>query len=92
MCLPKKTTELKTKITRPAANIDEDALEKVDKNMEIRICFVMRERGGLSEYLLELKNLFLIWLIGNTEHWKWLNSFRTKAFTCQIFLSTPCIL
>ena len=49
---PTNISELKTKIRDAVSTIDEDTLQKVFKNMENRICFVLREKGGHFEHLL----------------------------------------
>lgn len=50
--LPTSIEELKNKIRQAIQTIDEDTLKKVYKNMENRLCFVLREGGGHFEHLL----------------------------------------
>ena len=49
---PNTIAELKTKIRSAIASISEDTLQKVVKNTEFRLRFLLRQRGGHFENLL----------------------------------------
>lgn len=79
-----------TNVSQTGATIDEDSLEKVCKNMDHRLCFVLREGGSHFEYRLNWRTPTLTGRDRN--HWasETNKSFQSYSFQLRLlFLTTP---